>query len=255
MTPAGMTRFLLILLLPLPLLLTMCDCFRLHLPTHRTTTVPLLHGTPTPEEQAIERGWRAVTTETHILLDKIEKAGRTMSLRPEEEATTILEELLSKLVTERKSPVPLSSLREDAGSALTGRWKLAFTTDPRATFLGGPLAAGAAVELDISHRGPLEQRIYVRGKQILRGRATYTVNGNGIVSFEFERIWATMLGREVPLPGFLVQQPAFSSFIETSYFDGRLWVERCFLEMDSAGPSSKDPVAYNCWRFDGPLPE
>ena len=234
--------------------------------TKHPSKSPLL-PTPRPQPQPIRRtrihagssaeadaaGWRAVETEVKILLDKIARAGRVMSLGPEEEATRGLTEYLDKLIDERGSPVPLSTLAADGG-AVAGRWRLAFTTDPRATFFGNPLVGGSTVELSVSPRdssnqggpGSLEQRISLGGKPGLRGLATYRVDpATGYFSYDFTSIKATVFGREVAVPGFVVDKS--SSFIDTSYFDGTLWVERFFAQGPD-GPSSKDPVAYNCWR-------
>ena len=94
--------------------------------------------------------------------------------------------------------------------------------------------------------GTVEQRISLGGKPGLRGLATYRVDpATGYFSYDFTSIKATVFGREVAVPGFVVDKS--SSFIDTSYFDGTLWVERFFAQGPD-GPSSKDPVAYNCWR-------
>jgi hypothetical protein len=242
-------------------------------PGHRRA-LALLRGASSDKDEAEERGWRAVETEVKILLKKIADANRVMSLKPEEEATQVLTEYLDKLIDQRGSPIPLSTLADDDFCA--GQWRLAFTTDPRATFFGNPLVGGSTVVLDISPRrvvtgtlplatagggtaaaavpaptntGVLEQRISVGGKPGLRGEATYRIDpATGYFSYDFDAIWANLFGREIAVPGFVVERSA--SYIDAKYFDGRLWVERFYAE-GPEGPSSNDLIAYNCWQREG----
>ena len=105
---------------------------------------------------------------------------------------------------------------------------------------GAPLTAAAAVPAP-TNTGVLEQRISVGGKPGLRGEATYRIDpATGYFSYDFDAIWANLFGREIAVPGFVVERSA--SYIDAKYFDGRLWVERFYAE-GPEGPRAEGPGA------------
>ena len=65
------------------------------------------------------------------------------------------------------SPIALDQL--GSSDFFSGRWRLAYSTDPRATILGNPMVGDTRLFLDVSPRvgtafGTLVQRIEVNGK-------------------------------------------------------------------------------------------
>jgi len=204
--------------------------------------------------------------EARIMLDKMWKADSTMGLSPMDEFTKRLQGYLDVIV-DGGSPIALDEL--ESSDYFSGSWRLAFSNDPRATILKNPVVGDTKVFLEMSPRvgnafGGLIQRIEINGKPGVRGEARYSVGANGLVNLQYEKIMATIMGFEVETPSFLVEQT--TSSISTSWFDGRLWIERLNVQdvgvpdearsalEAAAGAAGISAYIYNVYKFDGDRP-
>lgn len=201
--------------------------------------------------------------ETKILLNKIWNAGKSIGLDPKDEFTLRLQGYLNTII-DAGSPIELNEL--DSNNFFNGKWQLVYSNDPRSTILQNPVGGVTKVFLDIGPRvgnafGSLVQRVELDGKPGLRGEAKYAVVDSGLVQLQYEKVFAIVMGMEVEAPGGLVQQASTS--IRTSWFDGKLWIERIGVQdatgvpeaaqaaiVSAASAAGVTPYLYNVYRFD-----
>jgi hypothetical protein len=135
--------------------------------------------------------------------------------------------IVDLLIDTAGSVIPPSELGDS--DYIAGRWVQAFSTDPKATIFGS-LGRGVKLQLDIKQRkgrneGTVEEVLtFDKGKPGIRGQGLYSVAPSGRVNIRFTQISTVVFGMEVPAPSFLTE--GSSSSITTSYFDGKLWIER-----------------------------
>jgi len=119
---------------------------------------------------------------------------------------------------------------------LTGRWRMVFSTDDLYYKL---LPSGTIAYLDILD-GPGEGNLNYRflfpeelPLKEMRAESTYKVDSNGILAFQFKRILLKIFGLELPVPF----GETGRSFVEISYFDGKLMIEKLEKNKSETGLS------------------
>eukprot|EP00586_Coscinodiscus_wailesii_P021965 CAMPEP_0172496592 /NCGR_PEP_ID=MMETSP1066-20121228/89850_1 /TAXON_ID=671091 /ORGANISM="Coscinodiscus wailesii, Strain CCMP2513" /LENGTH=179 /DNA_ID=CAMNT_0013268963 /DNA_START=315 /DNA_END=854 /DNA_ORIENTATION=- len=141
-----------------------------------------------------------------------------------------IESYVRSVATSRQSPIPLD--RVGTCDELLGRWRLAFSTEDAALSV---LPREAQVFVSIYEGGRLDYTLRFTEKvfalKSLTAQSTYTVDAGpinpGLLTFQYENITSDIFGLTVPT-GLFGLLKGRVNYIETVYFDGKIWIDRGF---------------------------
>lgn len=143
---------------------------------------------------------------------------------------------LSKVLQTRESPIPLKSLGSNNAIALHGFWTMVFSTggDDEMDALGN-LPRDCTVQMKIS---PNYEADYILsfaktlGLKSLTAKSTYMVDSSpvnpGLVTFVYKEILSDVFGFKALPVGLFGMLQGRATYVDTVWFDGRLWVERAY---------------------------
>ncbi|CAM9191189.1 unnamed protein product [Choristocarpus tenellus] len=141
------------------------------------------------------------------------------ALAPEQTAEIM--ELTQNLL---KSGSPMDVSKLYLGDAMKGKWKLEFSTEARYNLLP-PVVDIYNYIFDGGGSGRLDNLLTFYKSWILKGvraEAKFNMDSTGKIRFEFEKVYADLLGFKLPLPRGAGES---GNYVEIQYFDGDLWIE------------------------------
>ena len=159
----------------------------------------------------------------------IDKGVASANLTPEKNME--LSGYVEAICEKRDSPIPLRDIgMPENAQKLQGKWRLAYCTENAAMSVM-PREARIIVDiLDSSHLNyELEFTKKVQGLSKITAESTFVIDCSpinpGLVTFSYESITSEVFGMTVPV-GFFGLLKGRSNYIESMYFDGKVWIER-----------------------------
>jgi hypothetical protein len=138
-----------------------------------------------------------------------------------------LEGYIRRILRQRPSLVPLDRLQQ----VLPGtRWRLAFSTEPA---VSEALPRDATIQLDFRDDTHVDYSLEFEktiGLKRLVAKSSYTLDATaanpGMVTIQYESISTDVFGLKNIGVGAFGLLKGRGSYIQTAYFDGRIWIER-----------------------------
>lgn len=146
---------------------------------------------------------------------------------------TEIESYVRAVATLRDSPVAMTDLYH--GDTLVGNWRLAFSTES-ASLSVLPKEARVYVRIyDEGGSGRLDYTLKfierVFALKSLTAQSRFSVDPGpinpGLVTFQYEKITSDIFGITIPT-GLFGLLKGRTNYIESVYFDGKIWIERGF---------------------------
>jgi len=154
---------------------------------------------------------------------------RPKMLAPEKRVE--IESYVSNVLRNCQSPIPLRNIADDDSKVLLGNWTLVFASENAAL---GDLPSDSTVQFAMYPGFKCDYKIQFAktlGLKSLTAKSSYTVDSSpvnpGLVTFVYEEIVADVFGKDFPV-GLFGLLKGRANYIETVWFDGKLWFERGF---------------------------
>jgi len=142
-----------------------------------------------------------------------------------------IESYVENVMRNCASPVPLKNIGDDNARAIHGNWTLVFASENAAL---GDLPSDSTVEFAMYPDYKCDYKIRFAktlGLESLTAKSDYSVDSSpvnpGLVTFVYQDIVAQVLGNAIPV-GLFGLLKGRANYIETVWFDGKLWFERGF---------------------------
>ena len=155
------------------------------------------------------------------------------SVRPKmltQEKRDEIESYSANVIRNCPSPIPLKSLGDDNAKLLQGEWTLVFASENAAL---GDLPRESTVELSMLPEYKCEYRIKfgnTLGLKSITAKSNYIVDSSpvnpGLVTIVYQDIVSDVLGFKALPVGLFGMLQGRATYIETIWFDGKLWFER-----------------------------
>jgi len=142
-----------------------------------------------------------------------------------------IESYVENVLRNCASPVPLKNIGDDNARAIHGNWTLVFASENAAL---GDLPTDSTVEFAMYPDFKCDYKIRFAktlGLESLTAKSDYIVDSStvnpGLVTFVYQEIVANVFGKPFPV-GLFGLLKGRANYIETVWFDGKLWFERGF---------------------------
>jgi len=152
------------------------------------------------------------------------------------EKRTEIDSYITKVLQTRESPIPLKALGNDNASALHGFWTMVFSTggDDEIDALGNlPRDCTVQMKIEPNYRADyILSFAKTLGLKSLTAKSSYMVDSSplnpGLVTFVYQDMKSEVFGFKALPIGLFGMLQGRSTYVDTVWFDGRLWVERAY---------------------------
>ena len=161
----------------------------------------------------------------------------TQQIRPKmlsREKRNELEKYVGNVLRNGPSPIPLKNLSDDNASALHGNWTLVFISENAAL---GDLPRDSTVQLSMYPGYKCDYKLTFAktlGLKSLTAKSTYIVDSSpvnpGLVTLFYQEIVSNVFGFKALPVGLFGMLKGRANYVETVWFDGKLWMERGYSE-------------------------
>jgi len=141
-----------------------------------------------------------------------------------------IENYVGNVLLNCPSPIPLKNLADDGASVLHGNWTLVFASENAAL---GDLPQDSTVQFSMYPEYKCDYKIKFAkalGLKSLTAKSTYIVDSSpvnpGLVTFIYQDIVTDVFGFKSLPVGLFGMLKGRANYVETIWFDGKLWVER-----------------------------
>jgi len=140
-----------------------------------------------------------------------------------------------RAILRQPSPIPLRNLADDGAKALHGSWRLGFAST-EAAFGDLPPEADVVVRFHEGYKCDYSLNFVKRvlGLESLTARSTYMIDASplnpGLVTIVYQDIVSNMFGMKDLTVGLFGMLKGRETYIESYWFDGRIWVERGYSQ-------------------------
>jgi len=162
------------------------------------------------------------------------KAMLDKSIRPKMlsgEKRVEIESYVGNVLRNCPSPIPLRNIGDDNAKAVHGNWTLVFASENASL---GDLPSDSTVQFSMYPGFKCDYKIQFAktlGLKSLTAKSDYTIDSSpvnpGLLTFVYQEIVADVFGKLFPV-GLFGMLKGRANYIETVWFDGKLWFERGF---------------------------
>ena len=141
-----------------------------------------------------------------------------------------IESYVGNVLRDCPSPIPLRNLADDGAAVLHGNWTLVFASENASL---GDLPKDSTVQFFMYPEYQCEYKLKFAktlGLKSLTAKSTYMVDASpvnpGLVTFIYQDIVTDVFGFKALPVGLFGMLKGRANYVETIWFDGKLWVER-----------------------------
>lgn len=141
-----------------------------------------------------------------------------------------IESYVSNVLRNSPSPIPLKKLADDGASRLHGNWTLVFASENASL---GDLPKDSTVQFSFYPGFKCDYKLKFAktlGLKSLTAKSTFMVDSSpvnpGLVTFIYQDIVSDVFGLKSLPVGMFGMLKGRANYLETMWFDGKLWVER-----------------------------
>ena len=147
-----------------------------------------------------------------------------------EEKRDEIERYVGNVLRNCPSPIPLRNVADNDASALVGNWTMVFASENAAL---GDLPRDATVQFCMKEGYQCDYKLRFAktlGLKSITAKSTYTVDASpinpGLVTILYQDIVTDVFGFKSLPVGLFGMLKGRASYVETVWFDGKLWFER-----------------------------